>query len=129
MNDDVKRFCYNYNATVNQSSQKFRRPTIQSLVQSPAVFEELKMTSTLQYTEVPCVSIHMPEDRFGALVEHDLWIKSFKGDYADQYVNSAAVRILKTHERESIIRHSNSAVQAAYEQYQTLLNLVESKYD
>jgi uncharacterized protein YoaH (UPF0181 family) len=79
------------------------------------------------YEEIRCVEIHMPEDRFRALVEHDEWL--YNSRMSNRMVGGEAIQIVKQHDRETRIRHANPSVQLAYEKYQMMLNLVDSHYD
>ncbi len=86
---------------------------------------------TIPYEEVKCVEIHMPEDRFRALLEHDDWVEK-AGLKDNQFFNNNVSRVsnlVVEHERECRIRHENSSVRAAYEKYQTLLRMVDSYYE
>ena len=121
---EANDFCRKYDAYVQDSSRMYRRSKRIDYKfwseSDPEVFQQFP------YEEIKCVEIHMPEDRFHALLEHDDWLyrtrqSSFRTDEAIQIVNQ--------HERETRIRHSNPSVQLAWEKYQTMLTLVDSHYD
>jgi hypothetical protein len=67
----------------------------------------------------------MPEDRFRALMEHDHWLEH-ECHRGDQFVGSGAVRIVREYERECRIRNEHPGVQAAWEQYQIMLRMVDT---
>ena len=119
IDEKLKEFSQKYNATVNRSHRmhhRVRRVDFKMWSKSdPAIF------NTLPYDDVACVEIHMPEDRFRALVEHDNWLQ---GRYAGiGHRGTGVMEIVEQHERECRARHENSAVQDAYEKYQMLLRL------
>lgn len=127
--DEVKDFCYKYDAYVRESSRMHRRAkrldyNIWS-ESDPSIFQ------TIPYEHVRCVEIHMPEDRFRALLEHDNWIEH-AGLHDNRHFNNNVSRVsnmIMEHERECRIRQENPAVKIAYEKYLTLLNLVRNDYD
>jgi hypothetical protein len=91
----------------------------------PSIFQQI------HYEDFKCVEIHMPEDRFRALLEHEDWVKH-AGLHDNKFFNNNVSRVsqmIVDHDRECRIRQENPAVKAAYEKYQTLLRLVDSHYD
>ncbi len=125
MDKEVKEFCYKYNACVTDSSRMYRRTKRIDYKfwseSDPEIFQQIP------YEEIKCVEIHMPEDRFRALVEHDEWL--YNSRMSSHMVGGEAIQIVKQHDRETRIRHANPSVQLAYEKYQMMLNLVDSHYD
>jgi hypothetical protein len=122
---EANDFCRKYDAYVQDSSRMYRRSKrIDYKFWSegdPEVFQQFP------YEEIKCVEIHMPEDRFRALLEHDEWL--YNSRISNHMVGGEAIQIVKQYERETRIRHANPSVQLAYEKYQTLLTLVDSHYD
>ena len=124
---DIKEFCYKYDAYVRDSSRMHRRAKrIDYKMWSDS---DTDFFQTIPYEEVRCVEIHMPEDRFRALLEHEDWLQ--KTEHSQFFGNDLqrAASIVAEHDRETRIRHSNPAVKLAYEKYLTLLKLVDSHYD
>lgn len=125
---EIKEFCHKYDAYVRDSSRMHRRAKrIDYKMWSDS---DTDFFQTIPYEEVKCVEIHMPEDRFRALLEHEDWVE--QAGRKDHYFNSDIQRasaLVAQHDRETRIRHANPAVRAAYEKYQTLLKLVDSHYD
>lgn len=123
MDEEVKEFCHKYDAYVRESSRMHNRVKRASF----AVWNDPEMYQEIPYEAVRCVEVHMPEDRFRALVEHDEWLHRAR---MDNYIKGdEAIDIVKQHEREARIRHENPSVKLAYEKYQTMLRLVDSYYD
>lgn len=125
MDKEVKEFCYKYNACVTDSSRMYRRTKRIDYKfwseSDPEIFQQIP------YEEIKCVEIHMPEDRFRALLEHDEWL--YNSRMSNHMVGGEAIQIVKQHERETRIRHENPSVKIAWEKYQTMLSLVSSHYD
>lgn len=127
--DDIKKFCHNYDAYVRESSRIHRRAKrIDYKMWSDS---DTDFFQSIPYEEVKCVEIHMPEDRFRALLEHEDWVKNAGLQNNSFFANnvSRVSQMIVDHDRECRIRHANPAVRAAYEKYQTLLRLVDSHYD
>jgi hypothetical protein len=122
---EANDFCRKYDAYVTDSGRMHRRskrmPFQMWSESDPEVFQQFP------YEEIRCVEIHMPEDRFRALLEHDEWL--YNSRMSNHMVGGEAIQIVKQYERETRIRHANPSVQIAYEKYQTLLRLVDSHYD
>jgi hypothetical protein len=123
IDEKLKEFARKYNATVNRSSRMYRRASYSN---ATSVGLPSDVFDNINYGDVACVEIHMPEYRFRALVEHDNWLqRAYVGNFK---VGHEAANLVKQYERECIVRHENSAVQDAYEKYQLLLRMVESNY-
>lgn len=127
MNEKINQFASKYQAVCRPSSQYHRRT--QSV---PVKFGEDTadvLYQELPYQMVPMVEIHLPEDRFRALIEHDAFLdnhdrlrNSTTGSHV-YYDMMRAKSIIEEHEKECRIRNQNSSVRAAYDQYLTLLHL------
>ena len=126
---EAKDFCRKYDAYVQDSGRMHRRSKrIDYKMWSesdPEVFQQFP------YEEIRCVEIHMPEDRFRALLEHDDWVEKAGLQDNRHFANnvSRVSQMVVDHDRECRIRNANPSVQIAYEKYQTLLRLVDSHYD
>ena len=124
---NINIFCKKYEAVCKPSAKYWQRvhPVPIKFGEDPAdvLYHELP------YQSVPMVEIHLPEDRFRALIEHDAFLdnhdrlrNSTTGSHV-YYDTMRAKSIIEEHETECRIRNQNPSVQAAYEQYLTLLNL------
>ena len=122
---EANDFCRKYDAYIQDSNRMHRRskrmPFQMWSESDPEIFQQIP------YEQVRCVEIHMPEDRFRALLEHDDWLHT--AQMSNYIKGNEAVWIVEQHERETRIRHANPSVQLAYEKYQMMLNLVDSHYD
>ena len=119
MDKETQDFCWRYDAHVGPSARISRR---HRLVTMSDWNKDASEPAPIWY--VPMVEIHMPEDRFRALMEHDHWLeREFRqGDGS----NGAVLRILREYERECRIRNEHPGVQAAWEQYQIMLRMVDT---
>lgn len=123
MNDKIHKFSRKYEAVCRPSSQYWQRvqPVPIKIGPDPVdvMYQELPSQS------IPMVEIHLPEDRFRALIEHDEFLDKYR--HMDHNPRSTfidhAMHIVSQHETECRIRNQHAAVQAAYQQYLTLLNL------
>lgn len=129
MEHEVDEFSRKYEAYVGPSSRMRRRAKRMDYKMwsdsDPTIFQ------TIPYEDIKCVEIHMPEDRFRALLEHNDWVEKV-GLQGNNFFNNNVSRVsnmIVEHERECRIRNENPSVRAAYEKYQTLLRLVDSYYD
>lgn len=120
---ELEEFCYKYDAYVQPSRLNHRRAKTAPIVdwnQNPDSYHQ-----TFQYTDVPCVEIRMPEDRFRALMEHDQWLEQ-ESRHGDGWIGSGAVRLVRKYERECRLRQEHEALRKAWNQYQLLLKMVDS---
>ena len=116
--DKINEFSRKYDAVVKPSHRMFHRVNYGST----SVAIPSNVFDNVEYTDVACVNVQMPEDRFRALVEHDDWLKRSMLTWFGQR------DIVEQHERECRARHENPAVAKAYENYQMLLRMVENNY-
>ena len=126
---EVDVFCKKYDAYVGPSTRMHRR--VKRMNYDIWSKGDQDIFNSVPVEEIKCVEIHMPEDRFRALLEHDDWIQhaGLQGNnYFANNVNRVSHMIVE-HERECRIRQENPTVRAAYEKYQTLLALVQSNYE
>jgi hypothetical protein len=120
----LNEFCHKYQAQVGQSTKVWhRRQSVPYDVwlNDPDVFKSIPCQ------DVPMVEITMPEDRFRALMEHDHWLAN-AGLHDNGHFTNNVMRVsnlIVDHERECRIRHEHPGVQAAWEQYQVMLRLVD----
>lgn len=121
MNDDVRDFCSKYDAYLQPSSRMHRRA--QRIDYKMWSESGPELWRHQPYEDVRCVEVHMPEDRFRALVEHDSWLESNR---LDSFSNPGLVHhLVREHERETQIRHQYPGVQKAWENYQLMLKLCD----
>lgn len=127
--EQISEFCHRYEALVSPSHRMHRR--VKRL--DYTAFKETgpELWNRTPYHDEKCVEIHMPEDRFRALLEHDDWI-SKAGLQDNGFFNNNVGRVAQMvvdMEKETRIRHENPAVRIAYEKYLLLLRTVYNYYD
>lgn len=121
MNKEVNEFCHKYDAYVQPSTRmhrKAKRTTLQMWSDS-----DPEMFQSMPYEDVKCVEVHMPEDRFRALMAHDAWLE-LEQRRGDAFIGANAVRLVREYEQETRLRHEHPGLMDAWQQYQTMLNLV-----
>ncbi len=129
MRHEVEVFSKKYDAYVCSSTRMHRRVRRMDYdiwsKSDPGIFNSIPVE------EIKCVEIHMPEDRFRALLEHADWVQNAGLQGNNYFANnvSRVSHMIVEHERECRIRQENPTVKAAYEKYQTLLALVQSNYE
>jgi hypothetical protein len=127
MNIDSSEFKKRYDATILPSNQQHIRYSALRHPQDYSSSGEMH-DSLLNIQKVPMVKIHIPEDRFRALLEIEavqrrlmnssIKVGSHPGDKMwDNYI------------RECKIRYQCPALMIAYEKYQSVLALVDGHYD
>lgn len=126
-NTELNKFCYRYEARVERTGRYHRRaePSPWRISDYPDT-SVVKQADFLNFTEVPMVSITLPEDRLGALVEHEKRVTDMiepKPMYPTKY--SVLEHIIQEHEEECRLRYTNPALKKAWENYQMLLRMVK----
>ena len=120
MNDELKDFCRNYEVNVLNDQKRraryhpprfFTEPSRADIIRNDIVEFETEQVYTLEIPEGRLRTLIEMERRFFKLQRHS------QGEI-DMF------QILMDKEREEAnIRHTNTAVQKAYEQYSIMLNL------
>ena len=127
MDKSFEKFCRNYEARVERTGRYHRRAE-----PSPWRMSDYRETSSiaderfLHFVEVPLVAITLPEDRLGALVEHERRISDIlgPGPYAGNK-RQQVEHMIAEHEEECRLRYTNPALKKAWDNYQMLLKLVK----
>lgn len=127
MNKSLEKFCYRYEARIEQTGRYHRRQEF-----APWRIQDYYNTSAGQQaifqniTEVPIMSISLPADRLNALIEHEKRVTDMiepKPMYPTKY--SVLEHIIQEHEEECRLRYTNPALKKAWENYQMLLRMVK----
>ena len=121
MDKDIENFCRKYDAVVGPSG-KIRHRVKRMPVPSLADLDPMQLY-TIPYEETPCVEIHMTEDSFRALVEHQSWLINTGRE--DINTRMYAQHIVDRHQAETFLRRQHPGLQDLWEQYQTMLNLIK----
>jgi hypothetical protein len=124
MDKETQEFCHKYDAHVGPSTRMHRRVRRTTIQDWASVDLGTAVRDTIEHDHIPCVEIHMPADRFRALMEHDAWLER-EQRRGDGFIGANVVRMVREHERECRLRHEHPGVQAAWEQYQIMLRMVD----
>jgi hypothetical protein len=118
MNDKLKKFCENYEVKVVNDRKRFARYRRPQFFTDPLNASIIQDTMDVQTEKL--LTVEIPESRLNTLVEMENRFMNFRnGDH-----NRDMFEMLMDKEREeSHFRHTNAAVQKAYEQYSIMLNL------
>jgi len=127
LDKSFEKFCKHYEARVERTGQYHRRAE-----PSPWKISDYRETSSiadgrfLHFVEVPLVKITLPEDRLGALVEHERRISDIL-DPGPYNVNKRqqVEYMIAEYEEECRLRYTNPALKKAWDNYQMLLKLVK----
>lgn len=128
MDKTLVNFCQKYDAVVGPSVRAHRRVKhvgYDNWRTNPDVFNQI------EYQDQPMVEVHMPEDRFRALLDHDEWLDSaatsispWQNGGSGQYALSRAILLVDQHEHECLLRRQHPGLQELYEKYQVMLKLL-----
>ena len=120
MNEELKDFCRNYEVNVLNDSKRRARYHPPQFFTDPTradVFVREHMT----YETEQVYTVEIPEGRFRALIEMER--RFFKWQRHSQGEIDMFQTLMDKEREEAHYRHTNAAVQKAYEQYSMLLNL------
>lgn len=118
MTEKLKKFCENYEVKIVNDQKRFaryRRPQFfTDPLNASIIQDDMSMQTEKLYT------VELPESRLNTLVEMENRFMNFrKSDHSRDMFE-----LLMDKEREEAhYRHTNAAVQKAYEQYSIMLNL------
>ena len=114
-----EEFSWKYDAHLQPSTRMTRRH--RKLDYTAFTENGPELWNRIPYTDVPCVEIHMPEDRFRALMEDLNWIHDIieRSGFSGQ----AASAITDREAEEHRLRAEYPALELAYNKYLTLLRL------
>jgi hypothetical protein len=120
MNEELKDFCRNYEVNVLNDTKRRARYSPPQFFTDPSradVFIREHMT----YETEQVYTVEIPKGRLRALIEMEQrffkWQRHSKGE-VDMFQT-----LMDKEREEAHYRHTNSAVQKAYEQYSLMLNL------
>ena len=118
MTEKLKKFCENYEVKIVNDQKRFAR------YRKPQFFTEPLNASIIQDTldmqTEKLLTVEIPESRLNTLVEMENRFMNFRNSNHSRDM----FELLMDKEREEAhYRHTNQAVQKAYEQYSMLLNL------
>ena len=118
MTEKLKKFCENYEVRVINDQKRFARYRRPQFFTDPLNASIIQDTMDVQTEKL--LTVEIPESRLNTLVEMENRFMNFRnGNH-----NRDMFELLMDKEREEAhFRHTNAAVQKAYEQYSIMLNL------
>jgi hypothetical protein len=120
MNDELKDFCRNYEVNVLNDQKRRARYRPPRFFTEPTRADIIR-NDIVEYETEPVYTLEIPEGRLRTLVELERrffkWQKHSRGEI-DMFET-----LMNKEREEAHYRHTNPAVQKAYEQYSIMLNL------
>ena len=118
--DELDKFCENYEVRVLNDSKRRARYHPPRFFTDPSRADLIR-NDIVEYETEQVYTVEIPEGRLRALIEMEQrffkWQRHSKGE-VDMFET-----LMNKEREEAHFRHSNSAVQKAYEQYSIMLNL------
>jgi hypothetical protein len=116
--EKLKKFCENYEVKIVNNQKRFARYRRPQFFTEPLNASIIRDNMDMQTEKL--LTVEIPESRLNTLVEMENRFMNFRN--SDH--NRDMFEMLMDKEREEAhYRHTNQAVQKAYEQYSMLLNL------
>jgi hypothetical protein len=120
MNDELKDFCRNYEVNVLNDQKRRARYHPPRFFTEPTRADIIR-NDIVEYETEPVYTLEIPEGRLRTLVEMERrfykWQRHSQGE-VDMFET-----LMNKEREEAHYRHTNAAVQKAYEQYSIMLNL------
>ena len=120
MNEELKHFCENYEVRLLNDSKRRARYHPPTFFTDPERADIIR-NDIVQYETEKVYTLEIPEGRLQALVEMERrffkWQRHSPGEI-DMFET-----LMNKEREEAHYRHTNPAVQKAYEQYSMMLNL------
>jgi hypothetical protein len=120
MSKELDQFCENYEVRVLNDSKRRARYHPPRFFTDPSRADLIR-NDIVEYETEQVYTVEIPEGRLRALIEMEQrffkWQRHSKGE-VDMFET-----LMNKEREEAHFRHTNSAVQKAYEQYSIMLNL------
>ena len=118
MTEKLKKFCENYEVKIVNDQKRYaryRRPQFfTEPLNASIIRDDLDMQTEKLYT------VEIPESRLNTLIEMENRFMNFRNS---DHSRDMFEMLMDKEREESHYRHTNVAVQKAYEQYSIMLNL------
>ena len=120
MTDELKDFCRNYEVNVLNDQKRRARYHPPRFFTEPSRADIIR-NDIVEFETEQVITLEIPEGRLRALVEMEQ--RFFKLQRHSQGEIDMFQILMDKEREEANIRHTNAAVQKAYEQYSLMLNL------
>jgi hypothetical protein len=120
MTDELKDFCRNYEVNVLNDQKRRARYHPPRFFTDPSRADIIR-NDIVEFETEPVITLEIPESRLRTLVEMER--RFFKWQRHSQGEIDMFETLMNKEREEAHYRHTNAAVQKAYEQYSVMLNL------
>jgi len=120
MNDEIKDFCQNYEVNVLNDQKRRARYHPPRFFTDPSRADIIR-NDIVEFETEQVITLEIPEGRLRTLVEMER--RFFKWQRHSQGEIDMFETLMNKEREEAHYRHTNAAVQKAYEQYSIMLNL------
>jgi hypothetical protein len=120
MTDELKDFCRNYEVNVLNDQKRRARYHPPRFFTDPSRADIIR-NDIIEFETEPVITLEIPESRLRTLVEMER--RFFKWQRHSQGEIDMFETLMNKEREEAHYRHTNAAVQKAYEQYSIMLNL------
>ena len=120
MNDELKDFCRNYEVNVLNDQKRRARYHPPRFFTEPSRADIIR-NDIVEFETEQVITLEIPEGRLRTLIEMER--RFFKVQRHSQGEIDMFQILMDKEREEANIRHTNTAVQKAYEQYSIMLNL------
>ena len=120
MTDELKDFCRNYEVNVLNDQKRRARYHPPRFFTEPSRADIIR-NDIVEFETEQVITLEIPEGRLRTLIEMER--RFFKWQRHSQGEIDMFETLMNKEREEANIRHTNSAVQKAYEQYSIMLNL------
>ncbi len=120
MDEEVKKFCENYEVRVLNDSIRRARYHPPKFFTEP-IRADIIRNDVVEYETERVITMEIPEGRLKTLIE--LEKRFFKWHHHSKHEIDMFQTLMDKEREEAHYRHTNPAVQKAYEQYSIMLNL------
>ena len=120
MNDEIKDFCRNYEVNVLNDQKRRARYHPPRFFTEPSRADIIR-NDIVEFETEQVITLEIPEGRLRTLIEMER--RFFKWQRHSQGEIDMFETLMNKEREEANIRHTNAAVQKAYEQYSIMLNL------
>ena len=118
MDEKLKKFCENYEVRVINDQKRFARYRRPQFFTDPLNASIIQDTMDVQTEKL--LTVEIPESRLNTLVEMENRFMNFRNS---DHSRDMFEMLMDKEREEAHYRHTNAAVQKAYEQYSIMLNL------
>ena len=118
MTEKLKKFCENYEVKIVNDQKRFaryRRPQFFTEPLNASIIQD-----TMDFQTEKLYTVEIPESRLNTLVEMENRFMNFRNS---DHSRDMFELLMDKEREEAHFRHTNEAVQKAYEQYSIMLNL------